>query len=1747
MQRLNVPRLGLFHFLSWATHSKKRSRWPLLIALIFLLLIIPVVFYLSSRTKTVAAAWWNPGWGYRKRVDVANSSGSNLTDFQISFTLDTASLITANKLQADCDDLRITNHQGTELPYWIEENSPGCNNAATKIWVKLPAIPSSGGSLFLYYGNAQASKSVEQNGNKVFVFFDDFSAATIDSSKWTQGVLSATSGTNFSISSGKLVGGNTNRYIQSINTFTGDYVAETRTYETTAVGNGFTSISFYASLNNTIGILNHTGTFYVRNDTNWPSYGSYTKDQWEHNKIKVVGTAASLWKIGETSGSLTGAPTNSGISGEYLRLGPRGDDWASDQNYSASWDWIYVRKAVTTEPTTTTQSEETTPGPVAYWKFDEGSGTTTKDAINGNNGTINGAEWKPETECVSGKCLYFDGTTDFVSSPNNATLNPVEQLTVSLWVKNQRATAKHTFLLKKANGSGGYGLYQQTNDSISFFVYYPAGSPNYQFCEVPTYVLPKDQWTHITGEYKANNYLKVFINGIEKVNCAPTQNSNLGVDSSTFQLGYQGWWGADNVYFKGYMDEVKVFPYARTQEQILQDYNLGAAVAVGQQQQSYMSEGLVGHWKMDEVTGTSVADASGNGRTGTLMNAQETGTGEAAGTTTALVDADNTALSADDDTYNDMFLEITGGGGCGIATGQRRLITDYTGASKTITLGVAFAAETDNCTFLIDHHAAGKFGSSLAFSGKTQGSNTGDGVAVPLPAMAQTSAFTWYKFHSRGTSSNTVMRMDNDDIGITVNPNGQSRFHIDAHSTLSKTITIPTSYDGNWHQIGLTYDGTTMTAYFDGQAIGTKTGTYSIAAGNLVIGDRMDYYYEHFNGWVDETRVYNRTLKPEEVMSLFRSTPGPIAHWKMDEGLGTTTSDSSGNGNTATFQSAPVWISGKYGNGIEFDNTTDYMKVTGVEIGANNWTISAWSKFPLANNGSWRTMVRQGGSHHHVIVQSDGQLGTYSPTFFSSGFDVDTLSAGWHYLTAIGSGSTTTFYVDGKQVGIANAKETGPIVDIGGIGSQNWGGLDDLIVYNYARNTQQVIQDMNAGHPPGGSPVGSQVAYYKFDEGNGTTAHNVGSAGSALDTALSGATIPTWSNSGKIGKALSFDGVSSYVTKADNDALDLRTTGFTGSAWVNAAATTPHDILIEKGASSVGTAGYWFGISTSGVLDLYISDGTSYMINGCTGTANIANSSWHYVAFVWDPAVGGKIYVDGNLDKTCTSTTTTADINSTAPLNIGGYSSGTYTTNGLIDEVKLYNSALTVEQIKLDMNQGASAVYGGQNEAADLTDGAGAAPISEWKFDEKTGTSIFDISGNNRTGTLGGDGLGTDLPSWKSSGSCKFGACLNFDGSEDYITAGANPITGTAAFTLQGWIKADTHSTYGLAATIGNAAGNQSAYIGWVATAQSGTSNSLGGGFFGQNYGSGITDTNWHLVAMTFAGGTSGAAKIFVDGVEKVSTTITPNLQSTAIYFGKANTGTSYYFHGNVDQVSLYNYARTPAQVAYDFNRGGPIAHWKLDECQGTTLNDSSGNNYFGTWSGSGGTQTSAGTCTTASTAWGNGVSGKFNGSLNFDATDDQMLVTTNSQLDLVNSPITISAWVNWNGGGIGNYIVDKNSNKYSLTLNGNGNHTPRFYTPSTGSLDAPNQISANVWHLITATHDGTTAKLYVDGTLVNQLGGSSNRTAGGDLAIGCYATCSANYSFDGQIDDVQIFNYALSADQIGKLYNGGAALQFSE
>jgi len=170
--------------------SKRLLILPLLV-LILLSLVIP--YY------PVSAQGWLSGWKYRIPITISNSGGA-LSNYQIQITVNTASLISAGKMRSDCGDIRFTDSDGTTLiNYWV--NPVDINSQYTRIFIKVPSIPSGSKTIYMYYGNPSATS--QSNADNVFELFDWFyyDNGVINTNKWGVWTYSDTSSSSITLSS----------------------------------------------------------------------------------------------------------------------------------------------------------------------------------------------------------------------------------------------------------------------------------------------------------------------------------------------------------------------------------------------------------------------------------------------------------------------------------------------------------------------------------------------------------------------------------------------------------------------------------------------------------------------------------------------------------------------------------------------------------------------------------------------------------------------------------------------------------------------------------------------------------------------------------------------------------------------------------------------------------------------------------------------------------------------------------------------------------------------------------------------------------------------------------------------------------------------------------------------------------------------------------------------------------------------------------------------------------------------------------------------------------------------------------------------------------------------------------------------------------------------------------------------------------------------------------------------------------
>lgn len=887
-------KLSNLKYLLPSYHLKKLSRgqkryFDLLLGA-FLVLAVPLVITQFIQPKGAGAVWFNDNWGYRQAITATvTSNSSDITNLQTLITVDTSTPITASKMQSSCQDLRFTSQGGNILPYYIDS---GCNGASTKIWVLADLVPKNTTTytLYMYYGNPSAVAGTNPTLFNLYNGLIGYWAANEASWNGTPGEVKDSSvkgangtavGNATTTSSGKFANAGTydgsGDYV-TVSTISGNSGTQTVASWIYIVGavSGNQYVFDQGGNNNWIQVYNS----HIRSGNSTSAYcdgaTTVTTGTWYHVAKTYDGITVRVYLNGVLDCSVAGGSATPGAIriGDYgggglsfngrideTRLYNRALSGSEITQLYNSTDSIQSAVSTTSQPSASFATEEKGPSPSAYWKFDEGTGTTAKDSTtNANNGTLtNGPTWQTEDQCISGKCLYFNGSTSYINSGNSNSLKITGNMTLSAWIKISDYSGHHQIMSKHSlSTDASYDFWIDNGTGRLYFRIYSNGT-SFAVFNSPN-ALSTNQWHYVTGVYNGSNML-LYVDGVQVASGAYSggifnSNANLTIGSDTYGTG-----GVAQDFFKGFIDEPKIYNYARSAAQIQADYNSranneGAGAVLGTANNNNfnaLNNGLVGYWKMDESSwnGTSgeVVDSSGNGNHGTAANSATTTTG--------------------------------------------------------------------------------KFGNGGSFDGSTKQ------AAIPESSSLRfttSSTMTFSAWVNPSAVSTTQVIIGNREcaarISLHINSSGKAVFNPSPTSVETLATGTTTLSTNTWYLITGTYDSTTAKVYVNG----TLEGSQSLqGAGNLYAGN--SYYIGgntyvcgttqnlHFNGTIDEARIYNRSLSPAEVSKLYTFAPGPKVYLKMDEGSGTTANDSSGNANTGTVNNG-TWSTGKYGKGVKVDGTT---------------------------------------------------------------------------------------------------------------------------------------------------------------------------------------------------------------------------------------------------------------------------------------------------------------------------------------------------------------------------------------------------------------------------------------------------------------------------------------------------------------------------------------------------------------------------------------------------------------------------------------------------------------------------------------------------------------------------------------------------------------------------------------------------------------------------------------------------------
>lgn len=247
--------------------------------------------------------------------------------------------------------------------------------------------------------------------------------------------------------------------------------------------------------------------------------------------------------------------------------------------------------------------------------------------------------------------------------------------------------------------------------------------------------------------------------------------------------------------------------------------------------------------------------------------------------------------------------------------------------------------------------------------------------------------------------------------------------------------------------------------------------------------------------------------------------------------------------------------------------------------------------------------------------------------------------------------------------------------------------------------------------------------------------------------------------------------------------------------------------------------------------------------------------------------------------------------------------------------------------------------------------------------------------------------------------------------------------------------------------------------------------------------------------------------------------------------------GSPEYFAGLLDEVRVYDRILSSSEVSalYSGNSvtSGLVGYWQFDEGDGQSVSNSSANGNIGNLGSSMSSEFN-------DPRWIG--KGKFGNAMMFDGEDDFVTVpgSVTGSLDIRDDTITLSGWIYPKKFGGTAPIVSKGIDHYSLrwVYKNKVGFSITTLARNTLQADVPDNWKNN-WHLVTGVYDGSNIRLYIDGNEVK------SDTLSGDIHHGDYQVNLARNAqayiryLNGGLDDVRIYDRALSASEVSDLYQG--------
>lgn len=647
-----------------------------------------------------------------------------------------------------------------------------------------------------------------------------------------------------------------------------------------------------------------------------------------------------------------------------------------------------------------------------------------------------------------------------------------------------------------------------------------------------------------------------------------------------------------------------------------------------------------GYWRLGETSGTTAADASGNGRTGTYLNGVSLGAGGALG---GAGDVDRAA--------------------------------SFDGVDDRVTIADTAALRL-NGNFSVEFWA--KRGTNSGFPGlMLKGSSwTADGYSI---WYSTTGTLSFKRNNVEVTTTADALRADVYRHFVVTYDGSTVRWYVDGVQNSSASVTYPTNAGTSSLKLG--------TGDQAGQQSLDEVAVYNSALSATRVA-------AHFTAGVTLPTSYTQAVTAQS----------PLGYWRLGDAVGAPYSyDWSGNARNATYVGSPSGL-GKPsalaadGNAsAAFDGVDDDAKVpdsSALRLNGN-FSIEFWAK--RGTNSGFPGLMVKGSSW-----TANGYLIWYTPSgtlSFKRNNVEATTTAGvlrddaFRHFVITYDGTTLRWYVDGtlnSSTSVTYPTNAGTNSLHIGLGDQagiQW--LDEVAVYGSTLTGAQVLGHYTAGvtvtSPYTQSVLSNTpVAYWRLGErpvaaGGAGPAIAHDSSGAARSGVYSGGvTVGAAGALVDANGAARFDGVDDKVEVPDDSALRLNGS-FTVEFWAKRASASAAGGVLVKGTSS-GASGYAVSYTTAGTLSFKRNN-----VEKTTSSGVLRSDRYRHFAVTYDDTTL-RWYVDGVLD---TSSSVAYPTNSgTSVLKLG---QGDLLGNVWLDDVAVYSSALTATQLVAHVNAASTA------------------------------------------------------------------------------------------------------------------------------------------------------------------------------------------------------------------------------------------------------------------------------------------------------------------------------------------------------------------------------------------------------------------------------------------------------------------------